>query len=201
MAPGKIFNRQIAIADLQAVNGQRVMGVHTRVGTLIGLVTAPSPGHAIADIVRNAAVEISFEILKSDGTPIGTIMASGFNGGASAPGSPSRVAVANFVVTGGTGAFLGARGQVGAEDPPPGVSIQRGASITEDPANRRLNGGGTQRWVVHLIHSDFSAVSNGFAIPGQFAGRSKGEWEAGRSNQQHRLAGIGGHLPDRFPGA
>jgi hypothetical protein len=176
MAPGKIFNRQIAIADLQAVNGQRVMGVHTRVGTLIGLVTAPSPGHAIADIVRNAAVEISFEILKSDGTPIGTIMASGFNGGASAPGSPSRVAVANFVVTGGTGAFLGARGQVGAEDPPPGVSIQRGASITEDPANRRQNGGGTQRWVVHLIpmsvpqivttasgpavfHSDFSPVT------------------------------------------
>src|ERR1700737_1578505 len=81
MLPGKIFNRQIAIADLQAVNGQRVMGVHTRVGTLIGLVTAPTPGHAIADIVRNAAVEISFEILKSDGTPIGTIMASGFNGG------------------------------------------------------------------------------------------------------------------------
>ena len=151
MAPGKIFNRQIGIADLQAVNGQRVMGVHTRVGTLIGLVTAPSPGHAIADIVRNAAVEISFEILKSDGTPIGTIMASGFNGGASPPGSPSNVTVANFVVTGGTGAFLGARGQVCAEDPPPGVSIQRGASITEDPANRRQNGGGTQRWVVHLI--------------------------------------------------
>jgi uncharacterized protein (TIGR03437 family) len=65
---------------------------------------------------------------------------------------------------------------VGAEDPPPGVSIQRSASITEDPANRRLNGGGTQRWVVHLIpisapqiattasgpavfHSDFSPVT------------------------------------------
>jgi len=151
LLPGKIFNRQIAIADLQAVNGQRVMGVHMRVGTNIGLLTAPTPGHPIADIVRNAAVEISFEILKIDGTPIGTIMASGFNGGASPPGSPSRVTVANFVVTGGTGAFLGARGQAGAEDPPPGVSIQRGASMIEDPANRRRNGGGTQRWVIHLI--------------------------------------------------
>jgi len=31
------------------------------------------------------------------------------------------------------------------------VSIQRSASMTEDPANRRRNGGGAQRWVVHLI--------------------------------------------------
>jgi hypothetical protein len=151
LLPGKNFNRQIGIADIQAVNGQPVMGVHTRVGVTIGLKTAPTPGQAIADSVRNAADEISFEILKSDGTPIGTIMASGFIGGASPPGSPSKVTVSNIVVTGGTGAFLGARGQVGSEDPPAGVSIQRGASMTEDPANRRSNGGGTQRWVIHLI--------------------------------------------------
>jgi hypothetical protein len=151
LLPGKNFNRQIGIADIQAVNGQPVMGVHTRVGVTIGLKTAPTPGQAIADSVRNAADEISFEILKSDGTPIGTIMASGFIGGASPPGSPSKVTVSNIVVTGGTGAFLGARGQVGSEDPPPGVSIQRSASMTEDPANRRRNGGGTQRWVIHLI--------------------------------------------------
>ena len=177
MVPGKIFNRQIGIADIQAVNGQPVMGVHTRVGVTIGLKTALTPGQAVADSVRNAADEISFEILKSDGTPIGTIMASGFIGGASPPGSPSKVTVSNIVVTGGTGAFLGARGQVGSEDPPSGVSIQRNASITEDPANRRQNGGGTQRWVVHLIpmsvpqivptsggpaifHEDFSAVTS-----------------------------------------
>jgi hypothetical protein len=151
MVPGKIFNRQIGIADIQAVNGQPVMGVHTRVGPIIGLGSSPAPGHAIADVVRNAALEMVFEILKSDGTPIGSIMASGLNGGASPPGSPSKVTVANFVVTGGTGAFLGARGEVGAEAPPPGISIQRNASITEDPANRRQNGGGTQRWVIHLI--------------------------------------------------
>ena len=34
---------------------------------------------------------------------------------------------------------------------PPGVAVQRAASMTEDPANRRLNGGGTQRWIAHLI--------------------------------------------------
>jgi uncharacterized protein (TIGR03437 family) len=148
LTPGKIFNRQIGIADIQAVNGQPVMGVLTRVGPNIGLVTSPTPGHAIADVVRNAALDIAFEILKSDGTPIGTIMASGFAGGASPPGSPSQATMSNFAVTGGTGAFLGARGEVGAEAASPGV---RSASITEDPANRRQHGGGTQQWVVHLI--------------------------------------------------
>ena len=80
------------------------------------------------------------------------------------------------MITGGTGAFLGARGQLGAVAPPPGVSVQRAASMTEDPANRRRNGGGTQQWIAHLIpmtvpqivttaggpavfHSDFSGVT------------------------------------------
>jgi uncharacterized protein (TIGR03437 family) len=127
------------------------MGLHTRAAINIVLRAAPTAGQAIADTTRNASATISFEILKSDGTPIGTIMASGFAGGAAPPGSPSNVTGNNFVVTGGTGAFLGARGEVGAETPPPGVSVQRAASITEDPANRRRNGGGAQRWVVHLI--------------------------------------------------
>ena len=55
------------------------------------------------------------------------------------------------MIMGGTGAFLGARGQMEMVVNPPGVASQRGASITEDPANRRVNGGGTQRYVVHLI--------------------------------------------------
>ena len=148
LTPGLDFNRQIGIADLQAVNGQPVMGVHTRVGPNLGLVTSITPGHAIADVVRNSALEIAFEILKSDGTPIGTIMASGFAGGAPPPGSPSNVTQNNFVVTGGTGAFLGARGQVGAQAP--SIPI-RSTSMREDPANRRQHGGGTQQWVIRLI--------------------------------------------------
>ena len=55
------------------------------------------------------------------------------------------------MITGGTGAFLGVRGQMGVVANPPGVAVQRAASMTEDPANRRLNGGGTQRWIAHLI--------------------------------------------------
>ena len=55
------------------------------------------------------------------------------------------------MITGGTGAFLGARGQLGSVAAPPGILAARSASITEDPANRRRNGGGTQPWVALLI--------------------------------------------------
>ncbi len=145
------FGRGVGIADIGAVNGQRVMGTHVRDAGGSGLRTAPSPGQAIADTVRNGLAVATFEILKSDGTPIGTIFATGLAGGDAAPGSPLTVTGNNFVITGGTGAFLGVRGQMGAAANPPGVAVQRAASMTEDPANRRRNGGGTQRWVAQLI--------------------------------------------------
>jgi uncharacterized protein (TIGR03437 family) len=161
----RAFIHHIGIADIQAVNGQPVMGLHTRVATGIYSSPAPPPGDAVADIARAASDEIRFEILKSDRTPIGTIVASGFFAGASPPGAPSATA-ANFVVTGGTGAFLGARGQVAAVPPSAGaVSTQRNASITEDPANRRLNGGGAQQWVVHLIPMERPEIIIGPAGP------------------------------------
>ena len=47
---------------------------------------------------------------------------------------------------GGTGAFLGARGQVG------GLGGQgRPASMAEDPANRRTNGGTAFSLAIHVI--------------------------------------------------
>ena len=82
----------------------------------------------------------------------------------------------NLVITGGTGAFLGVRGQMSVPTTPPGVVTQRNASIAEDPANRRRHGGGTLRWIAHVIpmsppqvltsaggpavfHADFSPVT------------------------------------------
>lgn len=141
-----------AVADIVAVNGQTVMGTHTRAAVNFGLSPAPTPGHAIAATARTAVATFTFEILKSDGTPIGTIIANGLFGGTAPPGPPLNVTGgSNFVISGGTGAFLGVRGQLGAVAPPPGVPAQRNASITEDPANRRANGGGTQQWIAHLI--------------------------------------------------
>src|SRR5436190_21502601 len=90
------FSRALAIGDILAVNGQRVMGTHTRgaIGNL-GLNTAPGPGQAIADTARAAVALFTFEILKSDGTPIGTIVANGLAGGVAPPGSPLTVTGGN----------------------------------------------------------------------------------------------------------
>jgi uncharacterized protein (TIGR03437 family) len=52
----------------------------------------------------------------------------------------------NFAITGGTGAFLGVRGSFGGV-----VGSQRAASVTEDPANRRLNGGTRETFALLVI--------------------------------------------------
>jgi uncharacterized protein (TIGR03437 family) len=146
------FARSGSIADIVAVNGQRVMGNFATSYTAMFFRLAPTPGLAIGDTTRNAIGVATFEILKSDGTQIGTIVASGHAGGTAPPGSPLTVTGGNnFVITGGTGAFLGARGQIGVAAAQPGVAVQRTASMTEDPANRRRNGGGSQRWIAHVI--------------------------------------------------
>lgn len=146
------FNRGVGVADIVAINGQPVTGTLIRSATNVFLSTAPVPGQAMADTTRVAVAVFTFEILKSDGTPIGTIVTNGLAGGAAPPGAPlTATAGNNFVIAGGTGAFLGARGQMEIAANPPGVAGQRAASITEDPANRRLNGGGKQRYVIHLI--------------------------------------------------
>ena len=90
--------------------------------------------------------DCSLEILNSDGTALGTIFIHGLFGGPPAPGAPSGVARSNMIVTGGTGAFLGVHGQAGHTGP----WTPRVASVTEDPANRRVNGGGVESIVLQL---------------------------------------------------
>ena len=144
------FGRALGIADIVAVNGQPVKGTHLRDAVNFFLRTAPNAGQAIADTSLVALAAFTFEILKTDGTPIGTIVTYGFAAAAAPPGAPLG-ATDDFVIMGGTGAFLGVRGQMEIVPNPPGVAGQRGASITEDPANRRRNGGGIARYVIHLI--------------------------------------------------
>ena len=76
------FNFQLQIGDIVAVNGQPAQGTFTRNFRQISLSTAPNPGQAIADTVRNAVVADTFEIVKSGGSSIGTIVAYGTGGGA-----------------------------------------------------------------------------------------------------------------------
>jgi hypothetical protein len=147
----KNFARALGVADIVALNGQPVKGTHVRNAVNFHLSKAPNPGQAIADTSWIAMAAFTFEILKTDSTPIGTIVTYGFAGAAAPPGTPLAGTDSNFVVMGGTGAFLGVRGQMEIVPNPPGVAAQRGASITEDPANRRVNGGGIERYVIHII--------------------------------------------------
>ena len=68
-----------------------------------------------------------FEILKMDGSAVGTIFVSGLVAGPPPPGAPLAVVQGNLAVLGGTGAFLGVTGENGngvvtqSTEPPRGV--------------------------------------------------------------------------------
>ncbi len=146
------FSKTVVIADIVAVNGQPARGTAAFAIRRLNLTTAPNPGEAIADITRSSIIDLRFEILKTDSTPIGSIMAAGLGGGVGfpSPGSPLAQTQGNNAIVGGTGAFLGARGQLGQGATPQTIPSPR-ESMTEDPANRRINGGGRIRYVVYLV--------------------------------------------------
>ena len=140
----KDFGAFLAIADIVSVNGKPARGAWILTGRAVATSPSPTPGSAIADIGRGAMTNIHFEIRQTDGTtPVGTIMTSGFTGGLAPPGAASGFC--NLAVTGGTGAFLGATGEVTS----PGFGT-RAASMAEDPANRRTNGGTNGHFIIYL---------------------------------------------------
>jgi hypothetical protein len=146
--PPRNFYEATVIADIVAVNGQPAKG--TYVGRSNSVILTPNPtgspnAEAIADVTRAALRQHVFEILQPDGTSIGTVMSVGFSGGPAPPGAPSTER-ANWAIVGGTGAFLGARGMVTGT----GVA-SRAASVSEDPANRRVNGGASYSLILHVI--------------------------------------------------
>jgi hypothetical protein len=152
----------IYIGDIVSVNGKPAKGSAVGRGTNIALTTSPNPGQAIADVIRGGTQDNRWEIQQADGTPVGTIMTSGFSGGAPPLGAPTRVAAGNNAILGGTGAFMGVQGQWGSVS-----SSQRGASMSEDPANRRANGGGANLFVLQLIpmrRPEIATTSTGPAV-------------------------------------
>jgi len=145
----KTYNYHISIGDIVAMNGEAAKGTLLCTHTMFVLSPAATVGsmRAIADTSRAMIDDCSLEILRSDGTPVGTIFIHGLFGGAPAPNAPAAVVRSNLIVTGGTGAFLGVRGQAGQTGP----WTPRVASVTEDPANRRVNGGGAESIVLQLF--------------------------------------------------
>jgi hypothetical protein len=112
-----------------------------------------SPGTAIGDFQTQPAVsswDLSF--LYPDATIIGTLHIDGSGGGRPPPGAPKEIPGAAFTVTGGTGAFFGARGYF--QPVQDTVSGERITTECEDPAYRRINadsGGNKRHAVLYLV--------------------------------------------------
>jgi uncharacterized protein (TIGR03437 family) len=162
--PPRNFVPAVVLGDIVAVNGQPAKGTFAGYPMGVALTPTPKPGQAIADTTRVSMGIRTFEILKSDGTPVGTIMCLGLNAGPPPPGSPLSQTGQNFAIVGGTGAFLGARGEQGGKQTPRTIPI-RAASMAEDPANRRRNGGGRVRWLLTVIPMSFPQIVDTAAGP------------------------------------
>src|SRR5258708_14408373 len=136
------FVAVIWAGDIVAVNGKPAKGTWTVRGTLLSRGTTLSPGDAIADSGASFFFDWVFDVRQADGTQVGTIMATGWGGASRPPGVPSNFLQANVTVTGGTGAFFGARGVGGL-----GAATDTGliAAMPATPAYRRIHGGGAQR--------------------------------------------------------
>jgi hypothetical protein len=161
----KTFSSFIGLADIVQVNGKPARGTWSIRATTTNYTPTPQPGQAIADTTRNVFVDWVWEIQQADGTPIGTIMATGMGFGPPPPGSPlglSPTAASSMAITGGTGAFLGVRGQAGFS----AITVTgRAASVTEDPSLRRTLGGGTRSFLLTLIPLASPAILSGNAGP------------------------------------
>lgn len=151
------FSTSLSISDIASVNGRPAKGIAVASIRAMNFRPSPAAGQAIGDTVRNSILDYAFEILNPDGTSIGSIFASGFGGGTPPAGAPLAGTSSNYAVVGGTGAFLGARGQVILG---PVATAVRSASVTEDPSNRRVHGGGRLLVVMHLIPMERPEIVN-----------------------------------------
>ncbi len=134
------------IADIVAINGRKTKGTTVARIFWVGLNSNPSGSQAIADVTRFQAMDIVLEIQQADGTAIGTIALTGVTGGAPPLGAPKAGVTGNFAVVGGTGAFLGARGQAATI-----MNNHRATSTLENPINRRTFSSGLWKLAVQLI--------------------------------------------------
>ena len=164
VATRRIFQAQVQIGDVTAVNGQPAKGTFIMNARNLNVTTAVAAGQSIADTTRTGIAQYSFEFLQPDGTPIGSVFVSALNGGTPSPGAPVGSAQAMGVIAGGTGAFWGAQGQAASTAPNPAV---RAASFSEDTASRRINGGGKVQYLFQLSTPERPQVistANGPAI-------------------------------------
>jgi hypothetical protein len=166
---GHLGNRVVAVGDIVAVNGLPAKGTYAVSGTTLCLSPTPVPGQAIADTTHGPIVNETYEFLQMDGTPIGTIMSQGLRVGGPSPPGPAAGSL-NTVIVGGTGAFFGARGQIGNPNARQGLSqsgVSSTRSITEDAAKRRINRGDHVAFTMYVIswfRPEITITASGAAV-------------------------------------
>ena len=147
--PLRTFMYVIWLADVVAVDGAPAQGSLAVRGTFLSLTPNPSPGQGISDTPNSLFSDWIFDIQRADGSPFGTLLASGWAFGRRPAGFDSLFQ-GNLAIVGGTGAFLGVRGQ-GGEGAAPSATAPPFASVTEDPSGRRVHGGALRRYAFQLI--------------------------------------------------
>ena len=152
----KLSTNVTALGDIRAVSGRAARGLYVNVAFPIFATPDPSPvnGFSISDVTRIAAVGQCFDISTADGTPIGSIFAWGFAFGPPTPGAPVEAGGGSISLIGGTGPYLGIRGQMSTtkDTSPVGDNPSvRFASAGESPALRRVNKGGTTKFLLQIF--------------------------------------------------
>ena len=129
--PPRFFAQSIEVGDIVSVNGQPAQGSWVSRWTTLPFF---EPAFVMSDPTGLVRVEDShFEIFQPDGTRIGAIITTSFIPAACMP--PTLASTRReVVIVGGTGPFVGARGQGNRTAP------SRLASMTEDPLAVTLNG-------------------------------------------------------------
>jgi len=160
------FKKEVIIADLVRIGESRVTGTYLSQGIVVAASSAmqPVPGRPIADFPRNRMHQFVIEVLTPEGAQVGALFGVQMGAGGPPPGVPRGAGI--WAITGGSGAYVGVHGQA--------TNVQqtnaRLTSFREDPAFRRVNGGGERGLEVHLTglvvpevtdayHSDFTRVS------------------------------------------
>jgi hypothetical protein len=150
-ASTRAFTDTIFVGDIVSINGKPAKGMWTSRQYKMGFSPSPAAGLAISDATQGTIAECKWEIQNANGQFIGRLMDGG---------------LFPHAVSGGTGAFIGAKGEMGTGTPPV-VKAVRIASMTEDPASRRTLGGGNVRVLMRLIpytHPEVVNTPNGPAV-------------------------------------
>lgn len=159
------FETWVGIGDIVSINGSPVKGTVFERSVTFNARPDPTSGQVIADFTAAGLYEWNLEFMSPDGSPLGRILVQGSAGGGPAPpGAPSLIRRADFMVIGGTGVFLGVRGDYYNNNPDPSL-FPPTTSAAEDPALRRTFGGGKSEAILYLIPQSAPQVINTAAGP------------------------------------